>query len=81
MPVANVSAWSSAATSSGASSPGVEQLEAARAVLLLGPGSHARAPGVDLRVVVAVHEVDGLELGHAATLALGRDVHSACPGA
>ena len=45
---------------------GVERLEAARAALLLGAPAEAEAPGVDLRVVVAADEVDGLQIGHGA---------------
>ena len=44
----------------------LEPLEPARPVLVLGPPANARAPGVDLGVVVAADEVGGLELGHGA---------------
>ena len=46
----------------------VEVLQGSRAVLGLGALAQAAAPLVDLRVVVAVDEVDGLEVGHALSL-------------
>ena len=70
MPVANVSVASAAATVS-AVVAGVEHVEPAGAVLLLGALAQADAPGVDLGVVVAVDEVDGLEVGHAADVCGG----------
>jgi hypothetical protein len=43
----------------------VEVLETSRPVLCLGTLAQAAAPLVDLGVVVAVDEIDGLEAGHA----------------
>ena len=47
---------------------GVEDLEPARPALLLGAPAHARAPGVDLGVVVAADEVGGLQVGHGGAV-------------
>ena len=47
---------------------GVEQLEATRSALVLGPAAHTGAPSVDLGVVVSADEVGGVQGGHTASL-------------
>ncbi len=74
MPVAKLSVDERRGHVSGRLGPPVECLEAAGAQLRLGPLAQPRAPLVDASVVVAVDQVDGLEIGH------GRIVWAATDG-